>query len=61
MKRVVSNLLAAETQSLLNGSGHAEWIAAHLAEMSCSSFAVEQRSKALALHQVALCGRQITL
>ena len=29
MRRVVGSTLAAETQSLLNGLGHAEWIAAH--------------------------------
>ena len=46
MKRVVSSTLATETQRLLNGLGHAEWIA-HLAEMLCSSFAVDQRSEAL--------------
>ena len=32
MRRVVGSTLAAETQSLLNGLGHAEWIAAHFAE-----------------------------
>ena len=46
MKRVVSSTSAAATQSFLNGLGHAEWIAAHLAEMLCSSFAVGQRSEA---------------
>ena len=30
INRVVSSTLAAETQSLLNGSGHAAWIAAYL-------------------------------
>ena len=33
-----------ETQNILR---HAEWIAAHLAEMLCSIFAVDQRSEAL--------------
>ena len=32
MRRVVGSTSAAETQSLLNGLGHAEWIAAHFAE-----------------------------
>ena len=32
MRRIVGSTLAAETQSLLNGLGHAEWIAAHFAE-----------------------------
>ena len=31
MRRVVGSTLTAETQSLLNGLGHAEWIAAHFA------------------------------
>ena len=45
MKRVVSTTLATETQSLLNGLGHAAWIAAHLARMRCPNFDVERRSK----------------
>ena len=44
MKRVVSCTLAAGTKSLLNGLGHAEWFAAHLAEMKCPNFEVERRS-----------------
>ena len=36
--------VAAETQSLLNGFGHAEWIAAHFAEARFPNFDVAQRS-----------------
>ena len=36
--------LAAETQSLLNGLGHAEWIAAHFAETRFPNFDVALRS-----------------
>ena len=45
MKRVVSSTLAAEAQSLPNGLGHAEWVAAHLAEMRCPYFDVERRAQ----------------
>ena len=38
MRRVVGSTLAAETQSLLNGLGHAEWIAAHFAEARFPDF-----------------------
>ena len=44
MRRVVGSSLATETQSLLNGLGHAEWIAAHFAEARFPSFDVAQRS-----------------
>ena len=44
MRRVVGSTLAAETQSLLNGLGHAEWIAAHFAEARFPIFDVAQRS-----------------
>ena len=44
MRRVVGSTLAAETQSLLNGLGHAEWIAAHFAEARFPNFDVAQRS-----------------
>ena len=47
MKRVVSSTLAAETQSILNALGHAEWIAVHLAEMLCYNFAVDRRLEAI--------------
>ena len=47
MRRVVGSTLAAETQSLLNGLGHAEWIAAHFAEARFSDFDVAQRSAVL--------------
>ena len=40
MRRVVGSTLAAETQSLLNGLGHAEWIAAHFAEARFPDFDV---------------------
>ena len=43
----MSFTLTPYTQSLLKGLGHAEWIAAHLAEMSCSLFAVDHRLEAL--------------
>ena len=36
--------VAAETQSLLNGLGHAEWIAAHFSEARFPNFAEAQRS-----------------
>ena len=55
MRRVVSGTSAAETHILLNGVGHAEWIAAHLAEMKCPNFDVERQSKDV------FCGRQVTL
>ena len=44
MRRLVGSTLAAETQSLLNGRGHAEWIAAHFAEALFPNFDVAQRS-----------------
>ena len=44
MRRIVGSTLAAETQSLLNGLGHAEWIAAHFAEARFPNFDVAQRS-----------------
>ena len=44
MRRVVGSTLAAETHSLLNGLGHAEWIAAHFAEARFPKFDVAQRS-----------------
>ena len=44
MRRVVGSTLSAETQSLLNGLGHAEWIAAHFAEARFPNFDVAQRS-----------------
>ena len=47
MRRVVGSTLAAETQSLLNGPGHAAWIAAHFAEARSPDFDVAQRSAAL--------------
>ena len=56
MKGVVSSTLAAETQSLLNGLGQAEWIAAHLAEMSCPRFAVDQAVGSFASLSLTMCG-----
>ena len=47
MRRVVGSTLAAETQSLLDGLGHAEWLAAHFAEARSPDFDVAQRSAAL--------------
>ena len=47
MRRVVGSTLSAETQSLLNGLGHAEWIAAPFDEARSSSSDVTQRSAAL--------------
>ena len=44
LARGVSGTSAVETQSLLNGLGHAG-IAAHLAEMKCPIFEVERRTK----------------
>ena len=44
MRRIVGSTLAAETRSLLNGLGHAEWIAAHFAEARFPKFDVAQRS-----------------
>ena len=44
MRRIVGSTLAAETQSMLNGLGHAEWIAAHFAEARFSNFDVAQWS-----------------
>ena len=44
MRRVVGSTLAAETQSLSNGLGHAEWMAAHFAEARFPNFDVAQRS-----------------
>ena len=43
MRRVVGSTLAAETQSLLNGLGHAEWSAAHFAEARFPDFDVTKR------------------
>ena len=47
IRRIVCSTLAAETQSLLNGLGHAEWIAAHFAEARFPDFDVAQRSTVL--------------
>ena len=44
MRRTVGSTPAAETQSLLKGLGHAEWIAAHFAEARFPNFDVAQRS-----------------
>ena len=44
MRRIVGSTLAAETQSLLNGLGHAEWSAAYFAEARFPNFDVAQRS-----------------
>ena len=44
MERIVSSTLVAETQSLLIGLGHAEWVAAHLAEMRCPDVDIERRA-----------------
>ena len=44
MRRTMGGTLAAETQSLLNGLEHAEWIAAHCAEARFPNFDVAQRS-----------------
>ena len=44
MRRIVGSTLAAETQSLLNGLGHAEWIAAHFADARSPNFDVAQRT-----------------
>ena len=52
MRRVVGSTLAAETQSLLNGLGHAEWIAAHFAEARFPNFDVAQRSNFLPHFQI---------
>ena len=52
MRRVVGSTLAAETQSLLNGVGHAELIAAHFAEARFPNFDVAQRSVFLRHFQI---------
>ena len=52
MRRVVGSTFAAETQSLLNGLGHAEWIAAHFAEARFPDFDVAQRSVFLRHFQI---------
>ena len=44
MRRIVGSTLAAETQSLSIGLGHAEWIAAHFADARFPNFDVAQRS-----------------
>ena len=44
MRRIVGSTLAAKTQSLLNGLGRAEWIAAHFAEARFPNFDVARRS-----------------
>ena len=70
MRRIVGSTLAAETQSLLNGLGHAAWIAAHFAEARFQNFDVAQRSiflrnfrlqcvvDAKSLYDHLVCGRQ---
>ena len=40
MRRTMGSTLDAETQSLFNGLGHAEWIAAHFAEARSPGFDV---------------------
>ena len=44
LRRIVGSTLAAETQSILKGLGHAERIAAHFAEARVPNFDVAQRS-----------------
>ena len=56
MRRIVGSTSAAETQSLLNGLGHAEWIAAHFAEARFPNFDVAQRSIFLRHFQSMCCG-----
>ena len=44
-KRVVGSTFAGETQALMDGLGHTEWIACHLAELRFPSFSLESRSE----------------
>ena len=47
LRRVVGSILAGETQALIDGFGHAKWIACHLAEAIFSDFRLTARSKVL--------------
>ena len=47
LKRVVGSTFAGETQALMDGLGHAEWIGCHLAEGIFPNFSLHDRSRFL--------------
>ena len=51
LKRVVGSTFAGESQVLLDGLGHLEWIACHLAEMGNNNFNLANRYKDVAKFQ----------
>ena len=61
MRRVVGSTLAAETQSLLNGLGHAEWIAAHFAEALNGHFFLRRFQIQCIVDATSLCDHLISL
>ena len=52
LKQVVGSTFAGETQVLMDGEGHAEWIGCHLAEMKHFSFSLKRREEFL--HELKL-------
>ena len=58
LKRVVGSTFAGESQALMDGLGHAEWIGCHLAEGIFSDFSLQERSrflKSFALQAIVDC------
>ena len=47
LKRVVGSTFAGETQALMDGLGHAEWIGCHLAEGMFPNFSLQDRGRFL--------------
>ena len=47
LKRVVGSTFAGETQALMDGLGHAEWIGCHLAEGIFQNFSLQDRGRFL--------------
>ena len=47
LKRVVGSTFAGETQALMDGLGHAEWIGCHLAEGIFPEFSLQERGRFL--------------
>ena len=47
LKRVVGSTFAGESQVLMDGLGHVEWLGCHLAEVKFKQFSLERRSEFL--------------
>eukprot|EP00434_Breviolum_minutum_P039141 symbB.v1.2.034744.t1/scaffold4544.1/size38254/1 len=52
LKRVVGSTFAGESQALMDGLGHAEWIGCHLAEGIYSDFSLQERGNFLKFFEV---------